>query len=221
MVATKKKSPASSPEPESTAVAITAPKFETVRFAIVGTAPLVQHRFSAKQRHAIMETQAAGQQARSKKKREAKDFDEVFRAAAHISEDGWYGIPAPSFRSAMIDACRLVGYKMTIAKQSLFVVADGLDADEGTPLVRLDDGDPERHEAMVRNATGVCDVRVRPMWRRWSLTLRIQFDADQFSHEDVTNLVYRAGMQVGVGEGRPFSKKSHGQGWGTFTISEE
>jgi hypothetical protein len=133
-------------------------------------------------------------------------------------DDGSPGIPASAFRAAMIDACRLVGFKMTEAKMSVFVQADGFDADDGTPLVRFSGGEPEMTQFTVRNATGVADVRVRPMWRRWEAILRIQYDADQFKEADVLNLLLRAGLQVGVGEGRPFSKKSAGMGWGTFTI---
>jgi hypothetical protein len=57
------------------------------------------------------------------------------------------------------------------------------------------------------------------MWREWGLTLKVKFDADQFSATDVTNLLLRAGLQVGVGEGRPDSRESAGLGWGTFEIA--
>jgi hypothetical protein len=49
----------------------------------------------------------------------------------------------------------------------------------------------------------------------------VRFDADQFTLRDIANLLLRAGMQVGVGEGRPDSKKSCGMGWGTFEIKEQ
>ena len=35
---------------------------------------------------------------------------------------------------------------------------------------------------------------------------------------EVRNLLVRAGVQVGIGEGRPYSKKSYGMGWGTFEV---
>ena len=54
----------------------------------------------------------------------------------------------------------------------------------------------------------------------WSATVRVKFDADMFSLSDVINLFMRAGQQVGIGEGRPDSKKSHGMGWGTFHVTE-
>lgn len=204
-------------KPTETNVTITAPDIRTAVFKIKGLSPYVQNKFPAKAREQIKATQEAGSQAKSKRARAAKDFDEVYRGAQHIAEEGWHGIPAPAFRNAMIDACRLVGFKMTIAKCSLMIQADGFDVDDGTPLVKID-GKPERHESYVRNETGVVDLRHRPMWRRWTCDLKVQFDAGQFSATDVTNLLLRAGMQVGVGEGRPFSKKSAGQGWGCFTI---
>jgi hypothetical protein len=105
---------------------------------------------------------------------------------------------------------------MTRAKLSIFIEADGVSRD-GTPLVRIY-GEPEMHTGHVRNETGVVDIRARPMWREWSLKLRVRYDAEQFTVTDVANLIMRAGMQVGVGEGRPDSKKSTGMGWGTFTI---
>lgn len=199
-------------------VQITAPNLQTAEFEIEGIAPYVQHKFSEKARKQIMATQSAGSVSRSKKKREPRNFDADYKGAMHISSDKWIGIPAPAFRSAMIDACRLIGFKMTHAKLSVFIEHDGIDVDDGTPLVKII-GRPRKHEGYARNETGVVDIRVRPMWEKWRAKLRITFDADQFSLSDVTNLLMRAGRQVGIGEGRPNSKKSHGVGWGTFTIA--
>lgn len=198
-------------------VAITAPKIEKALFNIRGTAPYVQARFSQKAMHMMAEKMAAGSTAKGKRVREARDFDADYRNAMHISTDGWHGIPASAFRQAMISACRLVGFKMTLAKLSVFVEADGFDAVDGIPLIKLH-GNPERIDMAVRNATGVADIRVRPMWREWSADVIVRFDADQFTLADVTNLMSRVGMQVGIGEGRPDSRDSAGLGWGTFQI---
>jgi hypothetical protein len=46
----------------------------------------------------------------------------------------------------------------------------------------------------------------------------VSFDADQFALGDIGNLLVRVGMQVGIGEGRPDSKKSAGMGWGLFEV---
>lgn len=197
-------------------VTIKAPDFRVAEFRIVGTAPYVQHRFHAKGE--IMATQAAGSQAKSKRKREPKDFDSLYQKAMHRSREGWCGIPAGAFRNAMISACRTVGYKMTHAKLAAFVLADGYDADDGTPLVRIE-GNPRRHTSHARNDNGSVDIRVRPMWDEWSATVRVRFDADMFSEADVANLLMRVGAQVGLGEGRPDSKNSAGMGWGLFEFA--
>ncbi len=203
-------------------IKISAPNIREAKFLIRGTAPLVVHKFSAKAKALIRQKQEAGSLANKGKSKSAKDFEEVFQGARHISTEGWDGIPAAAFRAGIISACRLVGFKMTLAKLSIFVAADGFDETEGTPLVRiLSPAEPERNESMVRLATGVCDISVRPMWRYWGAELRIQYDADQFTADDVRNLLARVGAQVGVCEGRPDSKSSAGCGWGTFELVTE
>lgn len=201
-------------------IVIKAPRFRTIKVRLTGTSPYMQARFSAKAMQAMMGKMAAGTQAKAKKVREARDFDEDFRQAQHVSTQGWNGIPAAAFRNACIDVCRMVGFKMTHAKMSIFTESDGLDAVDGTPLVKLDAAPPEKTELAVRNQTGVIDIRIRPMWREWGATIRVRFDEDQFSASDVLNLLARAGMQVGVGEGRPFSRDSNGLGFGLFSVAE-
>lgn len=203
---------------ETKTIQIKAPNFKIIELRIDGEAPLVQHKFSEKAKNQIIATQQAGSQAKGKKAREPKDFDAVYKGAMHISTEGWCGIPAGAFRNAMISACRTVGYKMTHAKLAAFVLADGFEADDGTPLIRIY-GEPKKHTAYARNDNGSVDIRVRPMWEQWHAFVRIRFDSDMFSEADVTNLMMRVGMQVGIGEGRPDSKNSGGMGWGTFSIS--
>lgn len=205
---------------ETVSVTIKAPNFKVASFRITGTAPFVMHKFSASTRRTIIETQEAGTVAKGKKVRAPKDFDAVYEGCFHRSKEGWAGIHAGAFRNAMISACRTVGYKMTHAKLAAFVLQDGFDVDDGTPLVRID-GKPEKHTTHARNDNGSIDIRVRPMWREWGATVRVRFDADMFSETDLANLMMRVGMQVGIGEGRPDSKNSAGMGWGMFSIEEK
>lgn len=202
---------------EKRSVVIEPPKFEMADIKIFGTAPYVQNKFSQKARDQMKAKHEAGSRSKKGAAREGKDFQASYEAAKHISRQGWIGIPAPSFRNAMISACRIVGFKMTLAKLSVFVEADGYDADDGTPLVKIA-GKPRIHESLVRNATGVADIRWRPMWEEWSAVVRVRWDATQFSAQDVVNLLARAGSQVGIGEGRPDSKASNGMGWGMFEV---
>ena len=203
---------------EAANITISAPNLKTLSLRIVGQAPYMQAKFAEKAKQAMMAKHAAGSVAKKGVKREARDFDADFQAAQHIATEGWAGIPAAALRNACIDACRMVGFQMTRAKMSVFIQPDGFDVGDGTPLVRLVADAPERTEMATRNATGVVDIRVRPMWRVWSAIVRVTFDADQFTATDVTNLLARAGLQVGIGEGRPFSKSSAGLGFGLFSV---
>lgn len=197
---------------------IEAPRFQTAEIICVGVAPLLLHAFSEKARKKMEAEHRAGSQVRSsRRKKEPRDFEAEYEAAIRRAQEGWAGVSASAFRNAMISACRLVGFKMTVAKLAVFIEPDGFDANDGTPLVRIE-GEPRRHEGMARNESGVIDIRHRPMWEKWRIKLRVRWDADQFSSTDIANLLTRAGMQVGIGEGRPDSPNSNGLGFGLFRI---
>lgn len=199
-------------------VQIKAPNFAVAEFQIIGTAPLVIHRFSTKTKEQIRQKMEQGKSASSKKNRDAKDTDVLFNEARYVSAEGWDGFHAAGIRNALISACRLVGFKMTLAKMSLFVEPDGYDELEPQiPLIKII-GTPVKQEDMARVETGQPYVTVRAAYHQWSAKIRIRWDADQFSMNDVTNLLSRVGLQVGIGEGRPDSKNSAGMGWGTFRL---
>lgn len=201
---------------------VKAPSYRRAVFRIRGTTPYVQHKFSQKVQEEMHAAQEAGSTAKSKKKRKPKDFKANYEAAMHKTREGWIGLPANGIRAAMIDACRTIGVVMTHAKMAVFVEADGFDPDDGTPLVKITKGRPHYHEAAARNANGMPDLRARPMWEPgWEAKVTVRFDADMIDLESVGNLLLRVGQQVGLGEGRPFSKKSCGMGWGLFEIVGE
>ena len=202
----------------ATPVVITAPDIRIIGLDIEGTAPLVINKFSAKAKEIMMATQMAGSTAKSRKVREAKDFEELYNGARHISTQGWDGIHAASFRNAAISACRAAGFYMTKAKLAIFVEPDGFDLEDMTPLVRITKGEPQMVVSPCRNASGVIDLRPRPTYFPWGATLRIKYDAGILTESDVVNLIARVGLQVGVGEGRPDSKQSAGVGNGLFHI---
>lgn len=201
----------------TTMVTVTPPKIKAIKVRLTGNAPYMQARFSQKAMMAMMNKMDGTIKAGTKKVREARDFEDDYQQAMHKSVDSWVGMPASGLRAALISACRLVGFTMTRAKLSVFVRAEGFDAVDGQGLIRIH-GEPERNESAVRNATGVFDIRVRPLWKEWYVEPVIQFDEDQFSTADILNLLRRVGLQVGLGEGRPDSRNSSGLGYGTFNV---
>lgn len=202
---------------EAEQVIISPPNFQTAKIQIVGTAPYVMNKMSSENRQKMMAKQEAGERSKKGQKREPKNFDKVYKGAMHIADGGWYGIPASSVRAALISACRISGFQMTRAKLCLFVEADGIDADDGQPLVKIV-GKPVRRDMAVKLADGSTDILARPFFQEWSATLTLTWDADQFSASDVLNLLARVGKQVGLGAGRNDSKNSCGMGWGSFRV---
>jgi hypothetical protein len=204
------------------AITISAPKLQTICFRVIGDAPLVMNKFSQKAREEMHQKQEAGTTAKANKKREPKNFQASYNESRHISEDGWDGIPATAFRSAMIHACKIAGLAMTRAKLAIFVEPDGFDKDDNSPLIKITKGKPEYFETYVRLATGVPDLKARPMWKPgWEAAIRVTYDMEILTQSDIANLLMRAGRQVGICAGRPNSSNSTGMGWGTFRIAGE
>jgi hypothetical protein len=200
-------------------LAIAPPNFQSAKVKLIGKTPLVMNRMSSMSRQNMIAKQESGSRANKGAKRDPKDFDRVFKGAMHIASEGWHGFPASALRAGMISACRLVGFKMTIAKLSVFVdPADGIDAEDGQPLIRIIGNEPVRRDLPVKLADGSTDILPRPFYLDWSAEPTITWDADQFSAADVVNLLSRVGLQCGIGAGRPDSKNSTGMGWGTFRV---
>lgn len=204
-------------DPKAETATISPLNFQSAKIRIEGVSPLVMNKFSSANRASMMAKQEQGSRSKKGVKRKPKDFDAVYKGALHTMGDGSYGFAAPGLRNALISACRVVGFQMTRAKLSVFVEADGVDVDDGTPLVRIE-GKPIRKDVPVRLADGGTDIIARPFFPKWAADVRLTWDADQFSGSDILNLLTRAGLQVGIGAGRHDSKSSTGMGWGCFKV---
>lgn len=203
-------------------IEITPPNFQTISARVEGVAPLMLHKFSEKMRKQIEEKQTATDKVR--KKRESKDYRAEYLAARYLSTEGWEGVPAGSFRNAMISACRDIdGLTMVRAKCAFFLLPDGHDSTDGTPLIKLVN---QRNRPIkgahdtrpVRLESGVADMRNRPRYDSWECELQIQYDADIVSASDVLNLLARAGAKYGIGELRPNAKKGFGGDFGLWAV---
>lgn len=204
--------------PVETKVTITPPEFRTATARINGTAPFMSNAMSSDARAKMRAGQELGTANRGmKRKRDPKDFAAQFKGSLHVSRDGWYGIPCSAFRSAMIEACKTVGFPMTRAKLFLFVEPEGRDADTGEGLVRIH-GKPIQDERIGKLATGVADILTRARFDEWHADITVKWDSDALQAADVINLLARAGVHVGVGAGRPGSSNSCGIGMGTFEV---
>lgn len=100
---------------------IAAPRFQVAQFTIRGIAPLVIHRFSEKTKQQMKMKMEQGKSSSSKKNRDARLTDDSYQESRYIAKDGWDGFHAASIRNAMISACRLVNFKMTLADRKSVV----------------------------------------------------------------------------------------------------
>jgi hypothetical protein len=209
--------------PRSVSVQIEKPKFEVATFPIIGTSPLVICRFSTRVIHGITaEHGKPGGRGRSTRGKKVIDHKLIYEECRYRNSEGWEGFHASAPRNAMISACRLVGFKMTIAKLSVFTMPDGYDKDEPQiPLVRLYGCKPVMQQDAVRNTnTGQFSVTTRAAYHDWKADLKIKWDTDQFSLGDIANLLQRVGTQIGFGCGRYDSPESAGMGWGLFEVEQ-
>lgn len=197
-------------------------RFGQAVFHVEGIEPLMTHKFSSRIKEALIKEREEEQTTPAKggkKTYEQADYEARGREAMYTSTEGWHGIHAAAFRNAAISVCRLTKFKMTHAKLSIFIKADGHDRDDGTPLVRLIADEPRIVVMPVRNDNGAMDLRARPMWAPgWKAEVHMLWDLDQFTINDITNLMRRVGRQVGIGEGRPDSRESAGLGYGMFDV---
>ncbi|OFW99285.1 MAG: hypothetical protein A3E78_11910 [Alphaproteobacteria bacterium RIFCSPHIGHO2_12_FULL_63_12] len=161
---------------------------------IVGITPLIHHQFSAKAR----EQMRRKKEGSKTKTREALNAQAEFEAASYFLSDGSPAIPVSQIKNAMCSAAHKdLGFEKKLVRSGIFVHAD-----EGF-LCRLDTPGSKMREDVVRVGMGSADLRYRPCYEEWGVDLRIEFDADQVSPEDIVNLLERAGFGVGCGEWRP------------------
>ena len=120
-----------------------------------------------------------------------------------------FGFPCVAFKAAAVGACRFAdGMKMTAARGAFHI--DG-------EMATLEGPPPVPREDMVRIAMGTADIRFRGEFQEWQTTLRVSFNADALSPEQIANLMNLAGFGVGVGEWRP--ERDGGYGTRTRTPS--
>lgn len=196
-------------------VTIPGVKTSKVTTLVIGTAPLIINKFSHKMQEKILEKHMGVAQAG----REKKDPEANFHAARHRLSDGTDGYPAGGFKAAIVAGfSKETGVAMTKAKGGIRVAAD----DPATNLIRiLTAGEPRMREDVVRNQSGVVDIRHRPEYWPWSMKLEVEYLPTLMSAAQVLQAISMSGFTNGLGEWRPASKESRSGSFGTFRLANE
>lgn len=170
---------------------------ETIQIPLVGTSPLMTHKFSEKAKRQMLDAMQG-----RKTPKQAKDPQAEYETAAYRTDDGGYGIPAIAFKSATVSAARFFGKSVTMVglRQTLFVAGE-FSRTEGMQLVRII-GEPEMREDVVRVNNGGTDLRYRPCWYEWEVEIDVTYVRSMLTRDSVLSLVEAGGLGVGVGEWR-------------------
>lgn len=199
------------------------PGVATQRFKtlLIGESPLMVHKFSEKMRKAILDKHMGEATAG----RDRKDPEANFQAARYRLTDGSDGVPAGGMKAAIVKGfIKGSGVFITKAKGAIRVIAD----DPATNLVRIigpqDKTNWPKIEndgkgGVVRNATGVIDIRHRPQFWPWGLAIEVEFLPSVTSMSQVLQAVAVAGFIEGLCEWRPGSKQSLSGSFGTWRLA--
>lgn len=182
---------------------------ETLRVPILGTAPLIVHKFSEKAKRQMLDAMQG-----RKTPKQSKDPDADYESAFYRLDDGGYGFPVIAFKAASVGACRFFGKSMpmTLARQCIFFDAEFSKAD-GQKLARIV-GEPHMREDVVTVGMKGHDLRYRPEFTEWSTSIDVTYVQSMLTRESVLSLIDAGGMGVGVGEWRPEKQGD----FGTYAI---
>lgn len=173
---------------------------------IKGTSSLVQHRFEEKSRKQILDKKL-GQKS---KKRENADPRAEFEAAMHKTADGKYGIPAAAVKKALINAAHKdIGVEKTLVKKGVYIVCH----DENN-VIEMECSEPIMREDPVVVGMSSTDLRWRPEFRDWKVTIEAELTDIFMDQNTFINLLDLAGSAAGIGERRP----EKGGDWGRFEV---
>jgi len=168
----------------------------TMHVPILGTAPLIVHRFAEKGKRQMLDAMQG-----RKSPKEIKDPQAEFEAARYRLNDGGDGFPVIGFKAATVGACRFYGgITMTALKQFMFL--RGEPGQGGQQMARIE-GEPVMREDVVRVGRGGADLRYRPIFEKWSTLLEVTYVTSVLTQQSVLSLIDAGGMGVGVGEWRP------------------
>lgn len=188
-------------------------RMREIRACIVGTSPLIMHRFSQKAwQELLLPKRKANRAAREQSLKH--DPVKEFRGALYLNRDSTRparfhlpsGMIGKAIAAAAIDMPGAA--KATIAR--LTRVVD----------VQIDlYGIPNLHMAMVRSSdmARTPDVRTRPIFPQWAAQVGIEYVSSIIDERTISNLLGASGTIVGIGDWRP----QKGGSYGCFRLASE
>ncbi len=191
-------------------VQVTIPEIQikSASLRIVGSSPLIVHKFSEKARKEILDKCMQKAKAGKEPKNPVQEFmqslywltpmpeeftEEAFEAA--LKAGAKFGFPATGLKQSAVSAAYRAG--LTKDKVSVYgafhIVGGELVEIEGTPKMRED-------YAIINN--GSPEIRYRAEFPEWAMNFNIDYNAAVFSLEQIVTFFNFGGFSVGIGDWR-------------------
>jgi hypothetical protein len=173
------------------------PSIEIVRLRIVGDSELITHAWSEKAR-AMMRGKQTGA---AQQGREPKNPEQEYQGAFYRLLGGAPAMPTIAFKNSAVTAVTQINGLTKVAARGMFHTVGELVEIEGNPYMRED---------MVRVGMGTADIRYRPGFPEWAVTLTVRYNTRAMTLQQLVHLFNQAGFSTGVGEWRPERDGSFG-----------
>lgn len=172
-------------------------KICVMELTLIGDSALICHAWGIKAKRMML----GKQMGEAKLAKEPKDPNADFLESLYPYPGGGYGHPAVAFKSAAVDACSHIDGVTKVEARGAFHLDGDLVKIIGTPTMRED---------MVKIGPGTADIRYRGEFKEWSCKIRLRYNQNVLSLEQIANLFNTAGFAIGVGEWRPERNGSFG-----------
>lgn len=211
---------------------------EIIECRLVGTSELIVNNFNHKSIQEMEDGRRLDAEAKRAQKRAPRPPvipEERYLAARCLNEDGEDCVEARHIKAALVTAATKygeIGVPGTVVRGALFVLGELIPIEfkgvKPWPAIKpmLDDvkigscGLPHMRRDIVRVGkfpNKQPDLRYRPGYRDWSISIRIEYEPALISLAGLHQLIRRAGTSVGLCEWRP--EKSPAGTFGRFDIA--
>jgi len=171
---------------------------KVLRVKVVGDTPLLIHKFGDTQKQAILD-----KQTHKATKRQKRDPEAEVEEATYKTDEGEDGIKAGAFKNGLVE---VAPYLPNLDKKKLRGAVHVLGN-----IIPIKYKKKVINESTVKINRGMSgEVRFRPEYRDWSVTLQIKYNESLVSAEQIVNCLNYAGFHMGVGDWRPQSKGTYG-----------
>lgn len=179
---------------------------------VVGTSPLIMHRFSFKARQELLNPSPkknASERATTLKHNPLEEYRECFYRNRNAKSPALFHLPKGTVHGALASAALDIPGATRASIERLTQVIGHIDLF----------GVPKLFMSMVRSSdiAKTPDVRTRPIFERWACKVEIEYKTNPLTDNQVLNLLSAAGFLIGIGDWR----RQKGGEYGAFRVANE